>query len=59
MNMYVFSYVQFSLSVMSDSCNPMDFSTPGIPVHTHVCVYINIYVLIYVFLLYKYFPQTI
>ena len=28
-----FSSVQFSWSVMSDSCNPMNHSTPGLPVH--------------------------
>ena len=26
-------YSQFSRSVVSDSCNPMDCSTPGLPVH--------------------------
>ena len=28
-----FSSVQFSHSVMSDSCDPMDCNTPGFPVH--------------------------
>ena len=28
-----FSSVQFSCSVVSDSCDPMDCSTPGLPVH--------------------------
>ena len=28
-----FSSVQFSRSVVSDSCDPMDCSTPGLPVH--------------------------
>ena len=28
-----FSSVQFSHSVVSDSFNPMDYSTPGLPVH--------------------------
>ena len=32
-DMYQFSSVQFSHSVMSDFCNPMDCSTPGLPVH--------------------------
>ena len=27
------SSVQFSHSVMSDSCDPMNHSTPGLPVH--------------------------
>ena len=27
------SSVQFSRSVVSDSCNPMNRSTPGLPVH--------------------------
>ena len=31
-----FSSVQFSRSVVSDSCDPMDLSTPGLPVH-HQC----------------------
>ena len=29
----VFSSAQFSRSVMSDSFNPMNYSTPGLPVH--------------------------
>ena len=29
----IFSSVQFSGSVMSDSSDPMDCSTPGLPVH--------------------------
>ena len=28
-----FSSVQFSRSVVSDFCNPMDCSTPGLPVY--------------------------
>ena len=27
------TFVQFSRSVVSDYCNPMDCSTPGLPVH--------------------------
>ena len=30
---FTFSSVQFSCSVVSDSCNPMNRSTPGLPVH--------------------------
>ena len=30
---YTFNSVQFSCSVMSDICNPMDCSMPGLPVH--------------------------
>ena len=29
----MFSSVQFSCSVVSDFCNPMNLSTPGLPVH--------------------------
>ena len=29
----MFSAVQFSHSAMSDSCDPMNCSTPGLPVH--------------------------
>ena len=29
----MFSSVQFSRSVVSDSCDPMECSTPGLPVH--------------------------
>ena len=32
-NQTKFSSVQFSRSVVSDSCDPMDCSTPGFPVH--------------------------
>ena len=32
-NIFSFSSVQFSHSVMSDFCNPMNHSTPGLPVH--------------------------
>ena len=31
--LYQFSSVQFIHSVVSDSCDPMDCSTPGFPVH--------------------------
>ena len=30
---YLFSSVQFSHSVLSPLCDPMDFGTPGLPVH--------------------------
>ena len=32
----LFSSVQFSHSVMSNSCDPMDCSTPGLPVHHQI-----------------------
>ena len=32
----LFSLLQFSRSVVSDSCNPMNRSTPGLPVHHHL-----------------------
>ena len=32
----LFSSVQFSHSVMSNSCDPMDCSTPGLPVHHEI-----------------------
>ena len=28
--------IQFSRSVVSDSCDPMDYSTPGLPVHHQI-----------------------
>ena len=33
MNIYQFSSVQFSRSVVSNICDPMNRSTPGLPVH--------------------------
>jgi hypothetical protein len=35
-NPVIFSPVQFSRSVMSNSCDPMNHSTPGLPVHHHL-----------------------
>ena len=34
--MYQFSSVQFSCSVVSDSLDPMNGSTPGLPAHHHL-----------------------
>ena len=36
LHIYPFSSVQLGLSVVSDSLNPMNHSTPGLPVHHHL-----------------------
>ena len=36
---------QFSHSVMSDFCNPMDYSTPGLPVHHQLLEFTQTHVL--------------
>ena len=36
-----YSSVQFSRSVVSTLCNPMDCNTPGLPVHHQLPVYLN------------------
>ena len=40
-----FSSVQFSRSVVSDSCDPMDCSTPGFPVHHQLLELVQTHVL--------------
>ena len=40
----MFSAVQFSHSAMSDSCDPMNCSTPGLPVHHQLPEFTQTYV---------------